>query len=112
MGTIRATSNINAFINPIEERIIDETGDIMDHVVEIFGAEKEAETEEEFETPQMIVKHSEALAALQSLRLYEEQQENAETRLISDLTKHERVMQGRRMETAVQTQIDGFFRRI
>ena len=109
MGAIRATANINAFISPIEERIMDNMGDIMDHVVEIFRAEKEAETEEEG-TPQPIVKHSETPAALQSLRLYEGQQENAETRLISDLTKHKWVIRGRRMETAVKTQIDWFFK--
>ena len=60
---------------------MDDTGNIIDHVVEIFGTEKEAETEEE-----VVVKHSEALAALQSITsiLYEEQEENAETRLMSD----------------------------
>jgi hypothetical protein len=47
MRSIRATVDASvAFINLIEECVIDDTGDIMaGHAIAIFGAEKEAETE-------------------------------------------------------------------
>jgi hypothetical protein len=46
MGSVCATTDINAPINPIED-CMDDMGDVMDHVVALFGAEKEAETDED-----------------------------------------------------------------
>jgi hypothetical protein len=49
---------LNTFINPIEECVKDDTGNI-NHVVAILGTQKEAETEGE-ENPRCFIKHSEA----------------------------------------------------
>jgi hypothetical protein len=63
-GRIDATADINAFINPNEERVVDDTSNIISNVADIFGTEKEAETDE---IPQ---KHLEAImiAALHTTR--------------------------------------------
>jgi hypothetical protein len=53
----------------MEEYVIDDTSDIMDHVVAIFAAKKEVETEDAPGT----YKAFEALVALQLLRQCEKQ---------------------------------------
>jgi hypothetical protein len=100
MGRIGATADINAFINPNEECVVDDTGNIISNVADIFGTEKEAETNEEI--PQVVVKHSEAIAALHTLRAYEEQQEDAATGLIGDLTRYEWLIHGERQKEGIR----------
>jgi hypothetical protein len=41
MRSICAAIDTNVFINSVEECVIDDTGNIIDHAIEIFGAEKE-----------------------------------------------------------------------
>ena len=51
MGSIRAIRDINSFLNPIEERVLDDIGDIIKHITKIFRAKKEAKTNKEVEIP-------------------------------------------------------------
>jgi hypothetical protein len=72
-----------------------------------------AETEEEKTPPVLITPHSEALAALQLLPQYEEQQKDAAAHLMSDLTKHKRVIHSRKTAAAHhQRHIGEFLRRM
>jgi hypothetical protein len=43
---IGVTADINAFINPNKERVVDDTSNIISNGAGIFGTEKEAETDE------------------------------------------------------------------
>ena len=63
--------------------------DLIEHVAELYGPERDAESDEE-DVPKDQVKLDEALKALETLRLYEEQQEDGEDRLINLLSRHER----------------------
>src|SRR5436190_21505078 len=72
----RLSININDFIDPIEKATTEEPEDIIEHIAVQFGPESDAESDEE-DIEQPKIKISEALAASQQLRLYEEQQKEA-----------------------------------
>ena len=55
-------------------------------------------------------RHSEALNALERLKLYEGQQEEGNKTLITALIKAERVIQGRRVTQVKQMTITSFFK--
>src|SRR5204863_3593496 len=88
-GRIQALMNINNFIDPIEEATEDELENIVEHVAAQFGPEKDAESDEEEAVEQLKMKISEALTALQQLRLYKEQQDEGNSGFLILLNKHE-----------------------
>ena len=108
-GRIHRLIDINNFIDPIEEHAIDEPEDLMEHIAAQFGPERDAESDEEEDIEQPKIKISEALAALQQLRLYEEQQDNGDSSLLSLLNKYEQQIQDRRMKESQQMPITAFF---
>ena len=89
--------NINNFIESIEERAAaeDESGDIIKHIAAQFGPEQDESDEEDVE--QLKIKITETILALQQLRLYEEQQEESNTRVLDLLYRYEQQIQGRRI---------------
>ena len=103
--------NINNFIDPIEEATEDELENIVEHVAAQFGPEKDAESDEEEAVEQLKMKISEALTALQQLRLYKEQQDQGNSGFLILLNKHEQEIQGRRLKERQQTSITAFFNR-
>ena len=83
-------TNICDFIELPGEEVEDSTEDLIEHIAELYaGPDRDAETDED-ESKQPQIKLSEALQALQKLRLYEEQQEDGERDLITSLIRHER----------------------
>src|SRR5436190_19530941 len=101
--------NINNFIESIEERAAaeDESGDIIEHIAAQFGPEQDESDEEDVEQPK--IKITEAILALQQLQLYEEQQEESNTRVLNLLNRYEQQIQGRRIRDSQQTSITAFF---
>ena len=63
--------------------------DRIEHVAELYGPEHNAESNKE-DVPKDQVKLDEVLKALETLRLYEKQQEDGEDRLINLLSRHKR----------------------
>ncbi len=110
-GRIQALININNFIDPIEKTTEDELENIVEHVAAQFGPEKNAESDKEEAIEQPKMKISEALTALQQLRLYEEQQDEDNSGFLILLNKHEQKIQGRRLKERQQTTITAFFNR-
>ena len=93
-GRIRAVTNIQDFIELPGEEVEDSPEDLIESIAELSaGPDRDAETDEEVvDQPQ--IKLDEALAALQKLRLYEEQQSDSERDVITTLSRHERRIQG------------------
>ena len=82
--------NIQNFINLLGEEVEDSTEDLIEHVAELYaGPDRDAETDEE-DTQQPQIKLNEALEALRTLRLYEEQQEDGDREVIVTLLRHDR----------------------
>src|SRR5437667_10439054 len=84
----RLPININDFIDPIEEATMKESEDIIEHIAAKFGPERDAESDEE-DIEQSKIKMSEAYTALQLLRLWEEQQKDGDSSVLSFLNKYE-----------------------
>ena len=74
---------IDEFLNPVEEVVEDTEEDLEDHIVAIYD-----ETEEE-EVIVSRVQNKDALRALETLRLYEEQREVGDDDLIRRLNRKE-----------------------
>ena len=109
-GRIREVINIQNFINLPGEEVKDSTEDLIEHVAELYaGPDHDAETDEDAQQPQ--IKLNEALEALQTLRLYEEQQEDGDREVIVTLLRHDRRIQGRRLQNTKQVAITSFFSR-
>jgi hypothetical protein len=102
MGKIKEmVTDIRSFINPIDETVEDEFGDLIQQIAEQFGPERDAESDEEMHEVRN-VEIQEALDALNTLRQYEEQQQDGDSALISLLNKHERCIQARRIKRVKQ----------
>ena len=100
--------DINNFINPIKEReALEEPENIIEHVAAQFAEQDESDEELGVEQPK--IKISEALAALQQLQLYEEQQDGGNSSLLCALNKYEQQIQNRRINKREQTSITAFF---
>jgi hypothetical protein len=108
-GRIHAIMNIQNFIELPGEEVEDLSGDLIEHVAELYaGPDRDAETDEEaIEQPQ--IKLDEALVALQTLRLYEEQQSDSDRDVITTLSRHERQIQSRRPQNTKQQLIATYF---
>ena len=72
-GQIRERMNIQAFLNPTTERVYDQDEDVFEAIVARYGEEREAESDEGVEDV-LQVSTTEALSALSTLKIYEEQQ--------------------------------------
>ena len=105
---IRHAMDIQTFLNPVEEVVEDTENEIEEQIIAQFEPEIEAESEEEVEElPQVRV--SEAIEALSTLRLYEEQSETGTGELISTLNRYERVLQAEKARRQQQQDIRTFF---
>lgn len=98
--------DIEHFLNPIDELIQDSIHTIDDIVLSGFLGEVD-EDDIVVEEPQ--VQYNEAIEALKTLRLYEEQQEQGETKLITALHRHERLVEARKIGRQKQSDIRSFF---
>ena len=87
-GHIQTAMRIGEFLNLVEEVVEDTEEDLEDHMIAIYdGHEREYETEEEVIVSRVLEK--DALRALETLRLYEEQREVGDDDLIRRLNRKE-----------------------
>ena len=87
---------------------MEESEDIIEHIAAQFGPERDAESDEE-DIEQPKIKMSEAYTALQLLRLWEEQQKDGDSNILSFLNKYEQRIRDRRMRESQQRPITAFF---
>ena len=87
---IRAVINIQDFVELPGEEVEDSLEDLIESIAELYtGPDRDAETDTEvINQPQ--IKLDKALAALQKLRLYKEQQSDSKRDVIATLLRHER----------------------
>jgi hypothetical protein len=66
--------NVRQFIDPIEEEVVEQPDRIIEVIVARHQAERDIESDEEVEEQVSLITDSEALKAIGTLRIYEEQQ--------------------------------------
>ena len=104
----RMSIPIRTFLNPIAEEIDDQEEDIMEAIVARYGEKRVAESEEEIETiPKVSIQ--EALSALETLKLYEEQQEYGDPALTKTLRRRERELHLSKSTVLDQGKVDSWF---
>ena len=105
-GAIREAMAIEMFINPEDEEVEDiRDNDPLEWIAQQY--ETTDEPDEPIELP--IVPLQAAIDALDRLRLYEQQQEDANNDLINLLTRHERVLRSRRLLHTHQVSLTSYF---
>lgn len=108
-GRIHKPINIQNFIYLPGEDVVDSTKDLIEHIAELYARpDRDTETDKE-DSQQPRIKLNKAIEALQKLRLYKEQQEDGKREVITTLLRHERRIQGRRLQNTKQTTIKSFF---
>jgi hypothetical protein len=106
------TLTIDEFLEPQEERIEDEEEDILESVVQMYRVtQAEEESEEEGDEEFGRVSINEAIQALETLRLYELQQENGSRSTLHALDRIGRGLTSSKAQNTTQITIDGFFKR-
>ena len=102
--------SIEDFVNPQEETVEDQDDDILQDVIEQYSQLTATQDDsDEDEEPLPAVKISDALRALATLKLYEEQQEVGNKDFILQLEQAERVIQTRLADGAKQQRIERYF---
>ena len=100
--------DIRTFLNPVEEVVQDTPENIESQVLAQYMPEIEEDSEEELEIlPKVSIE--EAIAAIQKLRLYEEQQVEGNPAFIYEIEKHERVIWRRKLDLQRQCDIRSYF---
>jgi hypothetical protein len=103
--------SIGEFLEPLLEVIDDDNGEIFTFVVERYSADREGEEEpmEEGDIEVERVPVKEAIKALETLNLWEIQQENGEISALQTLEQIVRRIQQHKLDSAKQTTLDSFF---
>ena len=82
---------------------------IINGIIAGYSTEEKAYETDEEDVLQRRIPPKEAIAALQILRLYEEQQDEGDSRFISGLGRHERVIRRRTEQGLKQSTISSYF---
>ena len=101
--------DINSFINPTEERVVDSTDDIIDLIVAQFNSKEDAEVEA-IELIVPVVTTTEAIKALNILKQYQEQRiEPINQDFMAYLRKELRDLESQRVNAQKQTTLQQWF---
>jgi len=101
--------SIDMFLNPHDEVVADDNGEAIEaQIAAQFETQPDHESDEELEVIQR-VSIREALAALEALRLYEEQQEDGNHTVIASLNEHYDHLKHKQLQQLRQSQITNFF---
>jgi len=103
--------DINNFINPTEERVVDSTDDIIDLIVAQFNSKDSEEAKGEAIEPIVpVVTTTEAIKALNILKQYQEQRiEPINQDFMAYLRKELRDLESRRVNAQKQTTLKQWF---
>lgn len=105
---IQDLMDIRAFLNPKEESVQDSLDDVDNQILAQYMPEIEEDSDEEIEILPK-VSAEEAFAAIQKLRLYEEQQMEGNPAFIREMERHERVIWRRKLDLQNQRDIRSYF---
>ena len=105
---VQELMDIKTFLNPIEETVQDTPDDIENQVLAQYMPEVEEDSEEELDIlPKVSIE--EAIAAIQKLRLYEEQQIEGSPGFIHELERYEHTIWRRKLDLQSQQDIRSYF---
>ena len=108
---IEELKDIRTFIDPIEERIVDSSDELTNQIVARYNNIVEEEQEESSDKVTQISVF-EAITALNTLKLYEEQRiEPVNQDLMSHLRRELRDLESRRANLTVQSTLEGWLNR-
>jgi hypothetical protein len=85
------------FLNPVKEEVENDDDDLINSIVHAYSKEERAYETDEKDVIQRRITFNKAISALQTLRLFEEQQDEGDNTLILCLNKHKRLMENRKM---------------
>ncbi|CRG92946.1 hypothetical protein PISL3812_10042 [Talaromyces islandicus] len=107
---IQDIMNINEFLNPEGEEVVDSLEEIDSIILSQFSKVQEGEDDDaEIIDPTPIISIQEALQSVQILRLYEEQQEKADHILLRYLRPYEKLLVRQKVDSQRQRDIRSFF---
>ena len=103
---IKSAMDIQTFLNPADEVVEDSDHQIFEDITEAYskGNRLYESDEEDVIVPKIGTK--EALEALQTLQLHEEQQDSGDSKLLSSLNLHKEVLQNRHRNVLRQGYLD------
>ena len=105
---VQELMDIKTFLNPIEETVQDTPDDIKNQVLAQYMPEVEEDSEEELDIlPKVSIE--EAIAAIQKLCLYEEQQIEGSPGFIHELERYEHTIWRRKLDLQSQQDIRSYF---
>jgi hypothetical protein len=108
---IQEAMSLSQFLNPADEQVNDNITNLDDIIISQFAPETcESDDDDDAWEPLPQISPADALECLYKLRLFEEQQVDADQHLIQHLMRHERVLLQRKMQKQQQTDIRMFFR--
>ncbi len=100
--------SIDYIIDPVEKCVEDTNNDVVGHILARYAASMEAESDEE-EDVQRKIDIPEALGALETLQLYEAQQEDNNASRLHGLRQWRRDLFTRQQKQKKQTSLDMYF---
>jgi hypothetical protein len=101
--------DINNFINPIEERVVDSTDDMIDLIVTQFNSKEDTEVKA-IEPIVLVVTTTEAIKALNILKQYQEQRiEPINQDFMAYLRKELQDLESQRVNAQKQTTLQQWF---
>jgi hypothetical protein len=108
---IQELQHIRTFIDPIEEKIIDSSDELTNQIVARYNNTVEEEQDESSDKVTQISVF-EAITALNTLKLYEEQRiEPVNQDLMTQLRRELRDLESRRANSTVQSNLEGWLKR-
>jgi len=101
---------ISQFINPSNEVIEDNPDEVFTSIIERYTEtpnDNDESSEEEYQEDIIPVLYSDALKALETLTLYEQQQEDGQNEVIRKIQSISATMRQRRLKRVKQVTLDG-----
>lgn len=111
-SSIQDLMDIKSFLNPMDETIQDNPDDIDDQMLMQYTPAEPDEEENESIEPPAKISIDQAIAAIQLLNLYEEQQTDGSPLFIKQINDHEQVLWRRKLNTQREGDIRQYFQSI
>jgi hypothetical protein len=106
---IKEAMDINQFISPADEEVNDNLLELDEMILGQYTVDQQDEEDDDTAEPLPQIPPADALECLYKLRLYEEQQVDAEKALIKTFMQYGRVILKRKIESLRQGDIRQFF---
>lgn len=106
---IRDLMDIRSFLNPMDEKVEDNTDDIDNQILTQYTPAESDEEEEALIEPSPKTSIDQAITAIKLLGLYEEQQADGSSFFIKELNIHEQVLWRRKLATQHRGDIRQYF---